>query len=41
VAAARRRSIMPMQGGFQGVYPILATPFDDRENVDLARPLLL
>ena len=26
---------MPLQGSFQGVYPILATPFDDRENVDL------
>lgn len=26
---------MPLQGSFQGVYPILATPFDDRENIDL------
>ena len=26
---------MTIQGNFQGVYPILATPFDDRETVDL------
>jgi 4-hydroxy-tetrahydrodipicolinate synthase len=26
---------MTLQRNFQGVYPILATPFDDRENVDL------
>lgn len=26
---------MTLKGGFEGVYPILATPFDDRENIDL------
>ncbi|RJP17935.1 MAG: dihydrodipicolinate synthase family protein [Deltaproteobacteria bacterium] len=26
---------MPPKGNFEGVYPILATPFDDEENVDL------
>src|SRR5512146_1010928 len=33
--AARRRSLMTLQGYFHGVYPILATPFDDREHLDL------